>query len=462
MAIRSPGLRPPQVRQEALKKLEGSLKGDVLRPGLPGYDPARALFNAMIDKHPAFIIRCRHDPDVLRALEYARFHNLPLAVRGGGHNVAGKESCDQGVVIDLSPMKGIQVDPAARIARAEAGLTWGEFDAETQSHGLATTGGFISTTGIAGLTLGGGLGWLMRKHGMACDNLQAVRIVSADGQLRSASESENPDLFWGVRGGGGNFGIVTSFTYRLHPVGRILAGVVFFPLQQAAPALRAYRDIMASAPDEVMAYAVLLTSPEGVRMFAIPVCYAGPLERAEAALRPLRSIGQPAADQVQPMVLSGHPAHVRSRFPRRPPELLEIQLPAGAERPGDRHVGTILRDRSFAVHGRGTRALRRTEPRAGRRDRVPPSRRSFQHRDRQHVWTDPDATPANTDWDQELWSALQPYSTGGVYVNYLDADDGARVESADQPATYQRLRQLKQKYDPENVFRSTQNMGPGG
>ena len=461
MAIRSPGLGPPQVSQEALKKLEGSLKGDVLRPGLPGYDPARALFNAMIDKHPAFIIRCRHDPDVLRALEFARSQNLPLAVRGGGHNVSGKASCDQGVVIDLSLMKGIQVDPAARIARAEAGLTWGEFDAETQAHGLATTGGFISTTGIAGLTLGGGLGWLMRKHGMACDNLQAVRIVSADGQLRSASESENPDLFWGVRGGGGNFGIVTSFTYRLHPVGRMLAGVVFFPLQQAATALRAYRDIMASAPDEVMAYAVLLTSPEGVRMFAIPVCYAGPLERAEAALHPLRSIGQPAADQVQPM---GYLDIQRMFDPAFPAGRLNYWKSSFLRELSDPAIDTLVRYFETVPSALTAVAL---EPFGGALSRVPADATAFPHRDARFsivivsTWTDPDATPANTAWTRELWSALQPYSTGGVYVNYLDADDGARVESAYQPATYQRLRQLKQKYDPENVFRSTQNIGPG-
>ena len=220
MAIGSDVTGTPELNPDALKTLEASLRGEVLRPGHPRYDAARTLFNAMIDRHPALIARCREREDVVRALEFGRSHDIPVAVRGGGHNVAGKALCDGGIVIDLSEMKRIQVDPAARTVRAEAGLTWGEFDRATQRHGLATTGGFISTTGIAGLTLGGGLGWLMRKHGLSCDNLRSVEIVTADGQIRTADAVQHPDLFWAVRGGGGNFGIVTSFEYGLHPVGR--------------------------------------------------------------------------------------------------------------------------------------------------------------------------------------------------------------------------------------------------
>ena len=270
MAIGSEFTGTPELNTDALKTLAASLRGDVLRAGHPDYDRARALHNAMIDRHPALIVRCQDKEDVRRALEFARSHQLLVAVRGGGHNVAGKASCDGGMVIDLSRMKRIEVDPTARSVKAEPGLTWAEFDLATQAHGLATTGGFISTTGIAGLTLGGGLGWLMRKHGLACDNLRSVEIVTADGQLRTADATEHPDLFWAVRGGGGNFGIVTSFEYRLHPVGQMLAGVVFFPLEKAEVALRFYRDLMASAPDELMAYAVFVTSPEGARMFAVP------------------------------------------------------------------------------------------------------------------------------------------------------------------------------------------------
>lgn len=249
--------------EDAVRKFESNLHGEVLRPSHPGYDPARRIFNAMIDKRPALIVCCREVPDVQRAVEFARRYDLLVAVRGGGHNVAGKALCDNGMVIDLSAMKRIRVDPAARTVRAEPGLTWGEFDRETQAHGLATTGGFISSTGVPGLTLGGGLGWLMRKHGLACDNLRAVDMVTADAHLLIADAGNEPDLFWA--------------------------------------ALRFYRELMARAPDELMAYAVFLTAPEGSRLFAIPVCYVGPLEAGEQMLRPLGTFGPPVADTVQPM-----------------------------------------------------------------------------------------------------------------------------------------------------------------
>ncbi len=460
MAIGSEVTGAPELGAEDLRGLETSLRGEVLRPGHPGYDPARMLFNAMIDKRPGLIVRCREVPDVVRAVEFARTHHLLVAVRGGGHNVAGKALCDHGMVIDLSAMKGIDVDPAARTVRAEAGLTWAEFDRETQAHGLATTGGFISTTGIAGLTLGGGLGWLMRKYGLTCDNLRSVEIITADAQLRTADATENPDLFWAVRGGGGNFGVVTSFEYQLHPVGQMLAGIVFFPLEQAPEALRFYRELMSTAPDELMAYAVLLTSPEGIRLFAIPVCYVGPLEAGEQILRPLRSFGRPAADLVRPMAYleiqsmfdagfqSGRLNYWKSSF------LRELT---------DKAIDTMVAQFAAVPSPLSAVAI---EPFGGAVSRVGIDETAFPHRHAPYslvitgMWTDPAESATQIRWTREFWNAMQPFSTEAVYVNYLDTDDADRVQAAYDAATYQRLQLLKERYDPGNFFRVNQNIRP--
>ncbi len=445
---------------KALGGFEQAITGQVLRPGQPDYDRARALHNALIDKRPAVIVRCQGVADVQRAFEFARRENLMVAVRGGGHNVAGKALCDDGLVIDLSAMKGAQVDPAARTIQAEAGLTWGDFDQATQAQGLATTGGFISTTGIAGLTLGGGLGWLMRKYGLACDNLRSVRIMTADGQLRTADASENSDLFWGVRGGGGNFGIVTSLEFQLHPVGQMLAGVVFHPLEQAGAGLRLYRDFMAKAPDEVMAYAVLLTSPEGVRMFAIPVCYVGPLEQGEQALKPVRMFGSPAADSVRPMAYR----EIQSMFdPAFPFGRLNYWKSSFLQELSDEAIETLVRHFAAVPSPFSAIAL---EPFGGAVSRVPVGQTAFPHRQAGFsvvivsMWGDPSASAANTAWTRDLYQALQPFSTDAVYVNYLDTDDADRVGAAYNPETFQRLRRLKAKYDPENVFQMNQNVAP--
>jgi FAD/FMN-containing dehydrogenase len=364
------------------------------------------------------------------------------------------------MVIDLSGMKAIQVDPASRSVRAEAGLTWGEFDRGTQEHGLATTGGFISTTGIAGLTLGGGLGWLMRRYGLSCDNLQSVEIVTADGVVRAAGADENADLFWGVRGGGGNFGVVTSFEYRLHPVGEMLAGVVFFPLDRASGALRYYRDLMAAAPDELMAYAVFLTSPEGARMFAIPVCYVGPVDAAESALRPVRSLPGVAADLVRPMSYR----EIQSMFdPALPGGRLNYWKSSFLRELSDEAIETLVARFSEAPSPFTTLAL---EPFGGAVGRVGVDETAFPHRLAHYslvilgIWTDPVEQATHVRWVRELWEAMQPYSTEAVYVNYLDADDADRVRSAYGGATYRRLQLLKEKYDPENFFRMNQNIGP--
>jgi len=441
-----------------LSRLESTLHGQICRPGDPGYEAARKLHNAMIDKRPAFVIRCGDASDVARAIEFARSQGLLVAVRAGGHNVAGKALCDGGVVIDLSGLKHIRLDPASRTARADPGLTWGEFDRATQAHGLATTGGFISTTGIAGLTLGGGLGWLMRRYGLVCDNLRSVEIVTADGLLRTADATHEPDLFWAVRGGGGNFGVVTSFEYQLHPVGRMLAGVVFFPLDQARDGLRFYRDLMAGAPDELMAYAVFLTSPDGVRMFAIPVCYVGPPEEGERALRPVRRFGPPAADTVGPMSYTEVQTMFDAGFPAG---RLNYWKSSFLRELSDGAIDTLTARFAEVPSPFSAMAI---EPFGGAVARVPVGATAFPHRHAPFnlvivgMWTDPAHSEANIRWTRELWKAVQPFSSDAVYVNYMDTDEADRLPAAYDAPTYRRLREIKQRYDPENFFRVNQNI----
>jgi len=270
------------LEEAAVQDLAANLRGPLLRQGDGGYDNARKVWNGMIDRHPALIARCAGVADVIAAVRFARTHELLVSVRGGGHNITGNAVCEGGLMIDLSPMKSVRVDPARRTARAEAGLTWGEYNHETQAFGLASTGGVVSTTGIAGLTLGGGLGWLMGKHGLSCDNLLSADLVTADGQFLTAGADQHPDLFWGLRGGGGNFGVVTSFEYRLHPVGPVLAGMVLYPMAKAREVLRFYRDYARTCPDALTAFAALMTSPEGDPVVAIVVGYIGDLAEGEA------------------------------------------------------------------------------------------------------------------------------------------------------------------------------------
>ena len=451
------------VDEASVQGFKASVRGLLLRPGDAGYDEVRTIWNGMIDRKPALIIRCAGVGDVIQAVNFARTHRLLLSVRGGGHNVAGNAVCDDGLMIDLSPMKRVRVDPATRTARAEAGLTWGEFDHETQAFGLATTGGIITTTGIAGLTLGGGIGWLMGKYGLSCDNLRSVDMVTASGQFLTASATENPDLFWGVRGGGGNFGIVTSFEYQLHPVGQLLAGMVLYPFEKAAAALKLFKALTRSAPDALTAQTALVTSPTGDPVVGIVLCYNGPLQEGEEVLRPLRAFGPPLEDHVSPM------AYTQLQG------LADAMFPPGRRSYWKSNFLTDLTDAAIAsmvdhfAKVPSAHTVVFMEHMGGAVGRVGEEATAFNHRRARYnwgvvgSWTNPTDDKQNIQWVRDLWNAMQPFSSGGVYVNYLgqEADEGPeRVKAAYGPTKYERLVALKNKYDPTNVFRLNQNIKP--
>jgi FAD/FMN-containing dehydrogenase len=446
----------------AIEAFGAGFRGALLQPGAAGYDDARRVWNGMIDRRPALIARCAGPADVVGAVNFARDHDLLVSVKGGGHNITGNAVCERGLMIDLSAMKGIRVDPLRRTARAEAGLTWGEYNRETQAFGLASTGGVVSTTGIAGLTLGGGLGWLMSKHGLSCDNLVAADIVTAEGRLLTASAEENSELFWGLRGGGGNFGVVTSFEYRLHPVGPVLAGMVLYPRAQAPAVLRFYRDYARNCPDALTAFAAMMTSAEGDPIVAVVVGHIGELAEGERLVAPLRKFGAPIADTIAPMSYvalntmfdasfpyGGVQRYWKSSFLKQlGDEALEILVDrAGTMRSPMSMVGF------FHVHGAATR--------------VDPDATAFGLRDDQwdydviSQWQDERETADHIEWTRAFWTAVEPFASGAVYVNHLDAEEGARLRAAYRSGnSYQRLVALKNKYDPENLFRLNQNIRP--
>jgi hypothetical protein len=442
--------------------LRAILRGAALVPGESGYDAARIVWNAMVNKRPAVIVRCAGAADVTAAVNFARNSGLSISIRGGGHSAGGRAVCEGGVMIDLSPMKGFRVDPTRQTALAQPGLRLGEFDRETQAFGLATTLGVASDTGIAGLTLGGGYGWLNGKHGLACDNLMSVDIVTADGRLVTASADENPDLFWAIRGAGANFGVVTSFEYRLHPVGPVLAGLVLYPLRQGKEILRCFHEFSASCPDEVSTIGLLLSAPDGTPAVGIAVCCCGPLEKGEAALGPLRKIASPIVDLIAPRSytemqslfdqnwLPGQFNYWKTSLLREPSEVaIDLLLDYAQRRPTANCVIYFQQ-----LHGA-----------AGR---VKPGDTAFPHRFDHYdcgpwaIWQDPAETDRCIRWARECWEALLPFYEPGAYVNAVDdalGDDEGRVRAA-YGGNYERLAVLKNKSDPVNLFRLNANIRP--
>ena len=456
--------------EAAVEEFNDSLRGEMLRHGDEGYDEARTVFNAMIDKHPSLIVRCAGVADVINAVKFAGTNKLLVAVRGGGHNISGNAVCDSGIVIDLSQMKGMHIDPAARTVRAEPGLVWGELNHDLQAFGLAATGAFMSTTGIAGLTLGGGLGWLVRKHGLACDNLLSVDIVTADGQLLTTNVTQNQDLFWGVRGGGGNLGVVTSFEFKVHPVGTVLAGLVIHPIARAKETLQFWRDYAATAPEELTDGAVLINAPpapflpkeaHGTPVVSVYGVHTGPVDAGEQIIQPLREFGPPLADIFQPMPFSATQGMVDFAWP---PGLYNYWKSSFLTGLSDDAIDMILT--YFAMVPSPLTVVVIEHNGEGAMNRVGESETAFGHRDWSYnllitsLWEDPADSETNITWTREFWDAMQPFTSDGVYVNYLGEEGEDRVKAAYAAPTYERLVALKNRYDPTNLFRLNQNIKP--
>ncbi|HUK61904.1 MAG TPA: FAD-binding oxidoreductase, partial [Dongiaceae bacterium] len=458
------------LKPEAIDGLRTQLRGALCLPGEPGYDAARTIWNAMIDRKPALVVRAAGAADVMHAVRFAREHRLLLAVRAGGHNIAGSAVCEGGLLLDLSPMKSVRIDPKARTARVEPGVTLGEFDREAQAFGLATPLGINSTTGIAGLTLGGGFGWLSRKLGLTVDNLIGADVVTAAGELVHASEKDHPDLFWALRGGGGNFGVVTSFEYRLHPVGpQVLAGLIVHPFARALELFDGYRRVTAAAPDELTVWTVLRKAPplpflppevHGQEIMVFAVCYHGDLEQGKKAIAPLQALGKPIADVIGPAPLAGWQ------------QAFDPLLTPGARNYWKSHDFTALSD--AAIQKVVDYAGRLPTPECeifvghlgGAVNRVAKDATAYPHRDVQYVlnvhtrWSAPSDDHRCVAWARELYEHMAPHATGGVYVNFMPDDEKDRVKSGAYGSNYDRLSKLKQKYDPENLFRTNQNIRP--
>ncbi len=444
-----------------IDKFATGLRGELLRPRDHGYESARKVWNGMVDKRPASIVRCAGTADVIESVRFAREHDLLVSVRGGGHNYAGKSVCHGGLMIDLSPMKGIRVDLARHTARAQAGLRLGEFDRETQAFGLATTLGVNTDTGIAGLTLGGGYGWLGGKHGLACDNVLSVDMVTADGRLVTASANEHQDLFWGVRGAGANLGIVVSFEYQLHPVGPVLGGMVIYPLTQGRQVLSCFDEFSSTCSDEVSTAALLLTAPDGNPAVGLAACYCGPLDHGEKLLKPLRTFAQPLADFIAPQPY----VKIQTLFDEAwPPGRRYYNKSSVLRHFNEAAIETLLAYGRALPTPLSAIAFQQLH---GAASRVGAGDTAFPHRyDHFSVYVHPATDdPAESEkivrWGRECWDAIQPFVDRAVYVNALEdaLDEGLhRVREAYGP-NYERLAALKRKYDPTNFFTGNQNVG---
>ena len=449
-------------------ELRSQVRGEVIAPDDDGYEQARHVYNAMIDRRPAMIVRAANVGDVIAAVNLARENGLDLAVRGGGHSVPGFGTCDGGVVIDLSRMRGVRIDPAAATARVEGGATWGDFNAATYPFGLATTGGIISTTGVAGLTLGGGIGYLARGFGLSCDNLVSADVVTADGRFLVASERENDDLFWALRGGGGNFGVVTSLEFQLHPVKDIYGGPMFFELSEVENVLRFFREYIADAPEQLGAFPAFQIAPplpfipeerHGDTFIAMVACWAGPLEEGEKALKPFHDIAPVVAEFVGPMP---YPA-LNSAF--------DGLVPPGLQHYWKANFVEELTDEAIAahaVHGPDVPAVNSTVhiyPINGAAHRVAPESTAFAYRNANFatviagMWPEASQNEANIAWVRGYYDATAPHSEEGGYINFMSEDDQGRIK-ANYKGNYDRLVDVKRRYDRDNLFHLNQNIRP--
>jgi FAD/FMN-containing dehydrogenase len=460
---------PVGLNESSLRDFRFRMRGETLILGDAGYDEARRVWNGMFDRRPAIIARCTGVADVIAAVNFARDNGLEIAVRGGGHSMSGQSVCDDGMMIDLSQMKSVRVDPATRTVRAGGGCVWGDVDHETAAYGLATTGGSVSHTGIGGLSLGGGFGWLGRKHGFVVDNIVSVDIVTADGQLRVASADQHPDLVWAVRGGGGNFGVVTSFEYQLHDLNPIIVGgMALFPADRTTEVLRAYRDIMATAPDELTLTAVYISAPPapfvppeavGAPMLAIAGCYAGSLEDGQRAMEPVHALS-PIVDLIGPM-----PYEVLQ-------SIIDDANPHFIQYYNKSHYLNELSD--DAIDTFVAQAAEKTSPMTqiilwpfgGATARSVGGDTAMGFRDTAYIfviisaWMDPAESERHIAWTRGMWGAMKPFSNGGIYVNDLNDEGSKGVTMAYEPATYERLVKVKTTYDPDNLFHMNQNVKP--
>ena len=452
--------------------LRSQLRGALCYPGEPGYEEARTIWNAMIDKRPAAVIRAAGADDVVRVVDVARERHLLLAIRGGGHNIAGNAVCDGGLMLDLSPMKSVRIDPSSRTARVEPGVTLAEFDKEAQAHGLATPLGINSTTGVAGLTLGGGFGWVSRKYGLTVDNLLGADVVLASGKRVRASPQENQDLFWALRGGGGNFGVVTSFEFRLHPVGpEVLAGLIVHPFSSAKQVLRGYRNAVMSAPDDLTCWAVLRKAPplpflplevHGKEVVVLAVCYVGDPAKGESAVAPLRALGTPIADVVGPAPFAGWQ---QAFDPLLTPGRRNYWKSHDFIQLGDEAIDLLI---DYAARLPSPECEIIVAHLGGAVNRVPVTSTAYPHRDVNFVvnvhtrWGEASQDQACIGWAREFFGRMAPHATGGVYVNFMPEDETQRVSGGAYGPNYERLSRLKTKYDPGNLFRRNQNIQPAG
>lgn len=459
------------LKQETVEAFKASLGGALLLPGSNGYDDTRTIWNAMIDKKPALIARCSGTADVITAVNFAREHDLLISVRGGGHNIAGFALCDDGLTIDLSGMKGLHVDLKTRKVRAQPGCRLGDLDRETQIFGLAVPAGIVTDTGIAGLTLGGGFGWLTRRFGYTCDNLVSADVVTADGSFLKASEKENSDLFWGLRGGGGNFGIVTSFEYQAHPVGpQVTAGMVIHPMERAPEVVEFFREFSANASEELCCVLILRLAPpapflpkevHGKPIVAIAVCHSGSLEHGERAVRPVKEFGDPLADIIGPKPFVVHQT------------LFDVAMAPGRHYYWKSHyllefpesAGGVLMDHAAKITSPHSSILvfqlGGALARFGETDTPAGNRNAAYVLNVAASWEAPAQTDEHVAWSRACWSAMQKFSTGGVNVNFLTGEEGdKRIRAAYGAANYKRLVELKNKYDPQNMFRLNQNIPP--